>query len=103
MEILVNGEKRELVAEGTNGIEWTNDLLGNHDALHHDEETEEYTMTEDEFDWWEEVINNLNKVQELEDKLEKDDRAEYDAYGFNDDIDTEAKQRLAWLTERGYK
>lgn len=36
MKILVNGTEKELIARGMNGIEWTQDLLGNHDALHYD-------------------------------------------------------------------
>ena len=103
MEIYVNGTKKELEAIGTNGVEWTNDLLGNYDALHYDTKTEQYTMTEEEFDWWEEVVENLNEVDRLEGQLTEEDRAEYDAYGFNDDIDTEAKQRIEWFKERGYK
>ena len=50
MEIYVNGTKKELEAIGTNGVEWTNDLFGNYDALHYDTKTEQYTMTEEELD-----------------------------------------------------
>lgn len=35
MKILVNGVERELVANGINGVEWTNDLLN--EALQHDD------------------------------------------------------------------
>ena len=45
MKILVNGAERELIANGINGIEWTNDLLGNYDALHYDSELEAYTLS----------------------------------------------------------
>lgn len=51
MTIMVNGVSKELEAIGKNDIEWTNDLLGNYDSLHYDEDNEQYTMTEDEFSW----------------------------------------------------
>ena len=47
MKIMVNGIVKELEAIGKNGIEWTNNLLDNYDALHYDDEKEQYTMTED--------------------------------------------------------
>jgi len=77
MKILVNGTEKELTAIGKNGVEWTNDLLGNYDALHYDEDEDAYTMSEDEFDWWESVVKDLNKAQELEDEL-LDDMGEED-------------------------
>ena len=79
MTILVNGKEMELKAIGKNGIEWTNDLLGNYDALHYDEEQDAYTMTEDEFAWWEPVVEML--------------KAEY----WPSDLDDEARARLEWL------
>ncbi len=100
MKILVNGAERELIANGINGIEWTNDLLGNYDALHYDSELEAYTLSEDEFDWWEEVIELLNEVVELEESLSSDDREEYDTETWPGDLDDEAKARLAWLKSK---
>lgn len=69
MKIMVNGMEKELVAIGNNDIEWTEDLLGNNGALHYDEDADVYTMTEDEFDWWVPVVEDLNAVQELENEL----------------------------------
>lgn len=98
MTIMINGVAKELEAIGKNGIEWTNDLLGNHDALHYDEEQDAYTMTEEEFEWWEPVVEMLNKVNDLEDELDEDTRVEYEAEDFSYcDLDDEAKARLEWL------
>lgn len=100
MKILVNGVKKELIANGINGIEWTNDLLGNYGALHYDREHESYTLSEDEFDWWEEVIEMLNEVVELEESLSSDDREEYDTETWPGDLDDEVKAKLAWLRSK---
>lgn len=97
MTILVNGKKMELKAIGKNGIEWTNDLLGNYDALHYDDDQEQYTMTEDEFAWWELVVEMLNKISDLEEELDEDARAEYEAESWPSDLDDEARARLEWL------
>lgn len=87
----------ELRAIGKNGIEWTNDLLGNYDALRHDEDSEQYTMTEDEFSWWAPVVDMLNKINDLEDELGEDARTEYEAENWPCDLEDEAKARLEWL------
>ena len=97
MKIMVNGIVKELEAIGKNGIEWTNNLLGNYDALHYDDEKEQYTMTEDEFAWWEPVVNMLNEINDLEEDLDEDARAEYEAEYWPSDLDDEAKAKLAWL------
>lgn len=53
-------EIRELIIiDETTGIEWTQDLLGNHDALDYNEETEEYELSESDFEWWEDAIERL--------------------------------------------
>lgn len=97
MTILVNGAGRELEAIGKNGIEWTNDLLGNYGALHTDEDGN-YTMTEDDFEWWAPVVDMLNEINDLEDDLGEEIMAEYAAEDFSySDLDDEARARLEWL------
>lgn len=98
MTILVNGEARELEAIGKNGIEWTNDLLGNYDALHYDNEKEAYIMSEEDFAWWEPVVDMLNEINDLEEELDEGARAEYEAENFDYcDLDDECRARLDWL------
>lgn len=99
MTIMVNGVAKELEAIGKNGIEWTNDLLGNYDALRYDEDNEQYTMAEDEFAWWEPVVEMLNEINDLEEELDEDARAEYEAGCWPSDLDDEAKSRLEWLKD----
>lgn len=99
MTIMVNGVEKELEAIGKNGIEWTNDLLGNYDALHYDGDNEQYTMTEDEFAWWEPVVEMFNEINDLEEELDEDSRAEYEAECWPCDLDDEAKARLEWLKD----
>ena len=97
MTILVNGEAKELEAIGKNGIEWTQDLLGNHDALHYDDEQDAYIMGEDDFAWWEPVVYMLNEINDLEGKLTEEARAEYEAEHWSIDLDSECEERLEWL------
>lgn len=97
MKILVDSKEMELKAIGKNGIEWTNDLLGNYDALHYDEEQDAYTMTEDEFAWWEPVVEMLNEINDLEEELDEQVRAEYEEESWSSDLDDEARARLDWL------
>ena len=100
MKILVNGEERELVANGINGVEWTNDLLGNYDALHYNADLEQYTMDEEEFEWWVDVVDMLNEVSELESELDSDAWEEYEAESWASDLDDETRERLSWLKKR---
>ena len=98
MTILVNGEEKELVAIGKNGVEWTNDLLGGYDALHYDENAEQYVMTEEEFEWWAPVVDMLNEINDLEQELGDEARAEYEAENFNyADFESGLESRLDWL------
>lgn len=97
VKITVKGKEMEFKAIGKNGIEWTNDLLGNYDALHYDKEQDAYTMTEDEFAWWEPVVEMLNEINDLEEELDEDARAEYEAECWPSDLDDEARVRLEWL------
>lgn len=102
MVVLVNGEERELTAIGTNGVEWTHDLLAEHDAISFDEEKENYVMDEEFYDWWSNVIDKMNEVQELEDELKLSGKAleEYQNCGGHD-FESDINAQLEWL--RDYK
>lgn len=61
MELLVNGEVRELNIYDSNGIDWSNDLIGNNtdwSQYKTDEDTELKIVDEEFFDWWSEYIEN---------------------------------------------
>jgi hypothetical protein len=97
MTVMVNDKEKELVAIGINGIEWTEDLLGNHDALNYDEEAEVYVMSEEDFKWWEELIDKLSEIQELEQALTREEYKEYIAQLGGSDLDAEIDHRLIYL------
>lgn len=103
MIVMVNGMEKELTVIGEYGIEYTQDLLGNYDALHYDRDKEQYVMTEEEFAWWEPVIGMINEIDDLENGLDEHAAAEYGAEtdhfsGF--DLKDELKLRMDWLKER---
>lgn len=97
MRILVDGKEQELTAIGENGVEWTEDLLGNYGALHYDEDHEIYTMSSNEFEWWQMVAEKLNNIYELENYLTPEDEVEYQGELFAADLEDEVNQRLEWL------
>lgn len=76
MEIRIKktNELKDLSIVDSNGIEWTGDLLGNNNAISYNNETEEYEMSEDDFEWWNEYITNYEndekEIEELAEDLE---------------------------------
>lgn len=98
MKVMVNGVEKNLVANGKNGIEWTQDLLGNYDALNINQETDEYEMTEEDFEWWSEEIDKLNQIKYIEDELSEEQRDEYEKENFDcGDLESETNARLNYL------
>lgn len=99
MTIYVNGEARELVAiDMRHMLEWTDDLLGNFSALHYDPETEKYTMDEDEFEWWDDMVDRQNRISYLISRLTYEQAEAYyeeckvgtfSGYDFDDETDLE--------------
>ncbi len=47
-----------------NGIECTQDMLGNNGALHYNDETEEHEMSNEEYEWWKEFFTNYEADEE---------------------------------------
>lgn len=99
MMVVVKGVERELKAVAPNGSEWTEDLLGSYGSLHYERGAGQYTMTEDEFAWWEPVVEMINVIGDLEGRLGEDARAEYEAWCWPSDLDDEARARLEWLKD----
>lgn len=74
MKLLVNGKIRELTITDKNGVEWSQDLLGNNtdwSEYKTDEETGLSIVDEEFYDWWDEYIENYT-----EDEKEMEDLAE---------------------------
>jgi gas vesicle protein len=77
IRIIETGAIKPLHATMRNGLDWTEDLLGNSDALHRNPKTGEVEMeTEEEYAWWKEYIENLEnddkEVLELAEELDMD-------------------------------
>lgn len=100
MKVLVNGIEKELIAIGANGVEWTEDLLGNYDALHYDVDVDEYIMSGEEFEWWTPVIDKLNKIEDLLAELDEETRAEFDQEDWPYDLDDMTESELEWLKNK---
>lgn len=59
-------------------IDWTNDLLGNHNALpDYDDEDGTYHMSQDDYNWWAKMIDAYqqadNRSKDILDRLSEDD------------------------------
>lgn len=54
MEIRIKetGKLGELHIYDCHHIDWAQDCIGNNGGLHYDRESGEYTMTQEEYDWW---------------------------------------------------
>ena len=66
MKIIVAGKLENLTANGKNGVEYTNDLLGNYDALCYNDD-DVAIMSANDYAWWVDVVDNLNRIEELRD------------------------------------
>jgi len=64
IRIIETKELKELIILGTNNMDYSNDLLGNHNATTYNEATGEHEMLEEDFTWWNEYIDNHNTDQE---------------------------------------
>jgi hypothetical protein len=72
MKIRINetNEVKDLtIIDRNTGLEWTRDLLGNNDALNYDDDDEIHTMSQDDFEWWEEYINDYEADEEEKEEL----------------------------------
>lgn len=78
VKIIETGKTETLSIKGSNGIDWTNDLIGNAGALSDgqftwSEEDDAYLTDQDTFDWWDKYISDYKTTEEeiraLADKL----------------------------------
>lgn len=83
MKFLINETKehKTLSIIDQNGVDWTDDLIGNTgaigDYIQYDEDEEAYRISQGDFDWWEEYINNAEADEEELMELLKDYDGEY--------------------------
>ena len=69
MQVLVDGKEKELTIFDANGVDYANDLLGDHGALDYDDDEQMSTMSADDFEWWSDFLVKYN--------ASKDAQAEY--------------------------
>lgn len=73
IKALETGKEYELCAiAADSGVEWTQDLIGNHGAFNADQfhrnDADEIVAPQAEIDWWLPVVANLNKASELKEE-----------------------------------
>lgn len=64
MEILVNGEVKELAIIDANGTYCEETILNDEGVLNFDWELQQYTMDAEDFEWWSEMADKMNKIEE---------------------------------------
>lgn len=64
--IIETGENATLsITDPKSGCDWTNDLLGNHDALpDYDDDTDSHHMTQDDYNWWSDLIERYQAADD---------------------------------------
>lgn len=77
--ITETGATEELtIIDPESGVNWINDLMGNHGALpEYNDEDNTYHMIQEDFDWWDNLVKEYqtadNRYQELLNSLNGDD------------------------------
>lgn len=80
--IIETGNKETLsIIDPKSGMDWANDLLGNHNAApEYDEATDSYFMSQEDFCWWSDLINRYqaadDRFYEIAKNLAPEDREE---------------------------
>ncbi|MCK5612886.1 hypothetical protein KAR91_64025 [Candidatus Pacearchaeota archaeon] len=68
MEIKIKetGEIESLgIVDPKTGVNWINDLMGNHNALpDNDDVTGYYSMSQTDFDWWDDLVSRLSAAED---------------------------------------
>ena len=64
IRIIETKELKELIILGVNDMDYSDDLLEEHNATIFNAETQEHEMSEENFIWWQEYIDNHNTDQE---------------------------------------
>lgn len=64
--ITETGEKTELsIIDPRSGVDWTNDLLGNHNELpDYNDDDGSYHMSQEAYDWWFDLIENYQAADD---------------------------------------
>ena len=102
IKIRETGEIKNLIIRDDNGIDYTIDFIDNTNGLYYD--SNEYMMTEDEFNWWSDYIDDyVVATNLLQNYCEMNNIDIHDLYSdgrisYNDRVDEPVAIR-AFLTE----
>lgn len=115
MQVLVNGEVKELVVIGRNGIEWTEDFIedgvANGDFVRTEIEIDGWTeeiweCTPEDFEWWENICQREQRIDdavesEAFEALSEEEQAEYWRIPAMADLESNINDLESWLQEKG--
>ena len=98
MKILVNGIEKELeLRDVETNQEYTEDVIGNYEFLEHDD-FDRCIMTEDQFNWWENVICEMQKINDILCDASDELKFEFSKLDFGcSDLDDDIHRQLEWL------
>jgi len=83
IKIIETVETAELsIIDPKTGIDWTADLLGNHNALVYDNDNSWYIMSQDDFNWWDTLIRDYqaadNRSHQIKTEMSRERRDEFE-------------------------
>lgn len=84
------------------GCEWTNDLIGNAGALNYNSDREMAEMSQEDFEWWSNTIEGLEKIEDLTEEakelISSEDFEELEEKLRNEGNASDYEQHIATLT-----
>jgi hypothetical protein len=84
------------------GCEWTNDLIGNAGALNYNSDREMAEMSQEDYEWWSNTIEGLEKIEDLTEEakelLSSEDFEELQETLMNEGNASDYEQHIATLT-----
>lgn len=84
IKIKETGEIEELILIGKDGIRWESDLIGNHGGIKEYDEDNIAIMSQDDFDWWDDLIKRYqiadDRYEELKAEIEIEEEDDFYKY-----------------------
>lgn len=90
------------IIDRNTGCEWTNDLIGNAGDLHYNSDREMAEMSQEDYEWWSNTIEGLEKIEDLTEEakelLSSEDFEELEEKLRNEGNANDYEQHIATLT-----
>jgi hypothetical protein len=64
-KFMVNGEEKELSLIGKNGIDWSEDFIGNTFHGMASDEEGRYVVNQEDYEWWENMIAEWQRMESV--------------------------------------